>query len=267
MSAPTALRVDALAGKVVLISGGTQGVGAAAARRAAHCGADAVVVTGRRPELGHEIVDELASTGCEALFVRCDVSDVEQAQNSVHETVAAFGRVDCVVNSAGLVDRGSLLDTTPELFERHIAINLRGPFFIMQAAVRDMIARGRPGSIVNILTMSAHGGQPFLAPYSASKAAMVGLTKNAAYAHRFDRIRINGLNIGWTYTEGEEAIQRSAHGAQDGWLEEAAARLPFGQLGDPQQIADAVCFLLSDHAGIVTGSVIDWDQMVVGTSD
>lgn len=263
----TALREDALAGKVVLVSGGTQGVGAAVARRAAECGADAVVVTGRRDELGEVMVDSLAELGTEAMFVRSDVSVVEQAIASVHATIDSFGRVDCVVNSAGLVDRGSLLDTTPELFDRHIAINLRGPFFIMQAAVQDMIQRGVHGSIVNILTMSAHGGQPFLAPYSASKAAMVGLTKNAAYAHRFDRIRINGLNIGWTYTEGEEAIQRSAHGAVDGWLEEAKARLPFGKLGDPNEIADAVCFLLSDHAGIVTGSVMDWDQMVVGSSD
>ncbi len=263
---PTALRDDALAGKAVFVSGGTQGVGAAVARRAAQCGAEAVIVTGRREELGSQMVDELADLGTDAMFIRADVSVVEQAIESVTNAIAAFGRIDAVVNSAGLVERGSLLDTTPELFDRHIAINLRGPFFIMQAAVRHMIDAGIPGSIVNILTMSAHGGQPFLAPYSASKAAMVGLTKNAAYAHRFDRIRINGLNIGWTFTEGEDAIQRSAHGAQDGWLADAAAALPFGKLGDPNEIADAVCFLLSDHAGIVTGSVMDWDQMVVGAS-
>lgn len=263
----TALRDDALDGKVVLISGGTQGVGAAVARRAAASGADAVVVTGRRTGLGDTMVDELAALGTDAMFVRADVAQVDQAVACVDAAVDAFGRVDCVVNSAGLVDRGSLLDTTPELFDRHIAINLRAPFFIMQAAVRDMVSRGAPGSIVNIMTMTAHGGQSFLAPYAASKSGLVALTRNSAHAHRFDRIRINGLNIGWTATEGEDAIQRAAHGAQDGWLEDASARLPFGRLGDPDEIADAVCFLLSDHSGIVTGSVIDWDQIVVGAFD
>lgn len=263
----TALRDDALDGKVVLVSGGTQGVGAAVARRAAHCGAEAVVVTGRREELGSRMVDELAELGSDAMFVRADVSVVDQAKASVAAVIHAFGRIDAVVNSAGLVDRGTLLDTTPELFDRHIAINLRGPFFIMQAAVKDMLERGAPGSIVNILTMTAHGGQPYLTAYAASKAGMVGLTRNAAHAHRFDRIRINGLNIGWTATEGEDAIQRNAHGAQDGWLETAGERLPFGRLGDPDEIADAVCFLLSDHSGIVTGSVMDWDQTVLGTYD
>ena len=250
-----------------MVSGGTQGVGAAVARRAARCGADAVVVTGRREAIASDLVDEIAALGSDAMFVRCDVSIVEQAIESVASVIQAFGRVDAVVNSAGLVTRGTLLDTTPEHFDQHIAINLRAPFFIMQAAVRDMVARGASGSIVNIMTMSAHGGQPYLAPYVASKSAMVGLTKNAANAHRFDRIRINGLNIGWTATEGEDAIQRQAHGASDGWLEDAASALPFGQLGDPGQIADAVCFLLSDYSGIVTGSVIDWDQIVVGAFD
>ena len=263
----TALADDVLAGKVVLVSGGTQGIGAAVARRAARCGAQAVVVTGRREELGSAIVDELAEAGSDAMFVRCDVSVVDQALESVQAVIDAFGRVDCVVNSAGLVTRGTLLDTTPELFDQHIAINLRGPFFVMQAAVRDMVARKAPGSIVNIMSMTAYGGQPFLAAYAASKSGMIALTRNAAHSHRFDRIRINGLNIGWTATEGEDAIQRTAHGAQDGWLEDAAKKLPFGQLGDPDQIADAVCFLLSDRSGIVTGSVMDWDQIVVGAFD
>ena len=108
--------------------------------------------------------------------------------------------------------------------------------------------------------MSAHGGQPYLAPYVAAKAGLAGLTRNAAHAHRWDRIRINGLNIGWTETEGEDAIQRRFHGADDDWLERAAATLPMGKLGQVDEIADFVVFLLSDRSGVVTGSVIDWDQ-------
>ncbi len=190
-----------------------------------------------------------------------------QCVAAVEATVEHFGRVDCLVNSAGLTTRGTLLDTTPELFDQHMAVNARAPFFLMQAAVSDMVARGEGGSIVNIITMSSHGGQPYLAPYVASKSALVGLTRNAAFAHRWDRIRINGVNIGWTETEGEDAIQRQFHGAEDGWLEKAAASLPMGKLGQVDEIADFVVFLLSDRSGVVTGSVIDWDQMVPGAHE
>ncbi len=260
----TVLSTNALAGKVVLVSGGTQGVGAAAARTAARCGAEAVVVTGRRPEVAEGLVDELDALGTEPLFVRADVSVVEQAVASVTETVSAFGRIDCVVNAAALTDRGTLLDTTPEMFDAHVATNLRGPFFIMQAAVRDMLRREAGGTIVNVISISAHTGSAILAPYAASKGGLASLTRNAAHAHRGDRIRVNGLNIGWTATEGEDVTQRRFHGAQDGWLEEAGRDLPAGRLGDPGEIADMIVYLLSDGSGVVTGSVIDWDQTVMG---
>jgi NAD(P)-dependent dehydrogenase (short-subunit alcohol dehydrogenase family) len=137
----------------------------------------------------------------------------------------------------------------------------------MQAAVADMVSRGAPGTIVNIITMSAHGGQPYLAPYVAAKAGLIGLTRNAAYAHRFDRIRVNGVNIGWTDTDGEDETQRRFHGATGGWRERAARELPMGKLGQPDEIADFAVFLLSDRSGVVTGSVIDWDQTVPGAHD
>lgn len=254
---------DLLLDKVVLVSGGSQGVGAAVVRAAARAGAEAVVFTGRRSDVGESLAANVPGTE----FFRADVSVIDEAIGSVSETVRRYGRVDCVVNAAGLVARGTLLDTTPELFDQHIAINLRGPFFIMQAAVTDMMARKAPGTIVNILSMSAHGGQSFLAPYVSAKAGLAGLTKNAAHAHRWDRIRINGLNIGWTSTEGEDAIQRTAHGATDGWLADAGQKLPMGKLGQPDEIADMVVFLLSDRSGVVTGAVIDWDQVVMGGLD
>jgi NAD(P)-dependent dehydrogenase (short-subunit alcohol dehydrogenase family) len=247
--------------RVVLVSGGTQGVGAAVARAAAREGA-AVVVTGRRPEPGTALAAEIGGE-----YVPTDVSDVHSALRSVHAVVERHGRIDCLVNAAGLTSRGTLLDTTPELFDQHIAVNLRGPFFLMQAAVRDMVRRGAPGTIVNVISSSEHGGQPFLAPYVAAKAGLAGLTRNAAHAHRFDRIRINGLNIGWTDTEGEDATQRAFHAADDGWRERAAKALPMGKLGQVDEIADFVVFLLCSRSGVVTGSVIDWDQNVLGGLD
>jgi NAD(P)-dependent dehydrogenase (short-subunit alcohol dehydrogenase family) len=256
-----------LAGKVVLISGGTQGLGAAVAAAAARNGAD-VVVTGRRKDAGDQFVAELAAaSGRSVVYVQADAGDVGQGRAAVAAAVDRFGRIDCLVNCAGLTTRGTLLDTTPELFDEHIAVNVRGPFFLMQAAVADMVTRGQDGSIVNILSMSSHGGQPYLAPYVTSKAGLAALTRNAAFAHRWDRIRINGVNLGWTETDGEDATQRRFHGAQDGWLEKAAAGLPMGKLGQVDEIADFVVFLLSDRSGVVTGSVIDWDQMIPGAHD
>src|SRR5919112_2782785 len=252
--------------KVVFISGGSQGLGAAIARAAVREGAR-VVVTGRRPEPGEKLVAEFAEQGVAALFVQADVSDVAQAQAAVARAVAEFGRVDCLVNSAGLTTRGTLVDTTPELFDEHVAINLRAPFFLMQTAVRDMLRRGAPGTIVNVISSSELGGQPYLAPYVAAKAGLAGLTRNAAYAHRWDRIRINGLDIGWTETEGEDATQRAFHAADDSWRQQAAQALPMGKLGQVDEIADFVVFLLSDRSGVVTGSVLDWDQNVFGGLD
>ena len=252
-----------LTGKVLLISGGTQGLGAGIARTAAREGA-ALVLTGRNAEHGERVAAELQNTGADALFVRTDIVDVLQARAAVAATIERHGRIDGLVNAAGLTTRGTILDTTPELFDQHIAVNLRGPFFLMQAAIADMKQRGEPGSIVNVLSIDSHGGQAILAPYVAAKAGLAGLTKNAAHAHRWDRIRINGLNIGWSATDGENVTQQQMHGAGPDWQQQAAATLPMGKLGQVDEIADFVVFLLSDRSGVVTGSVIDWDQNVIG---
>jgi NAD(P)-dependent dehydrogenase (short-subunit alcohol dehydrogenase family) len=255
-----------LDGKVVLINGGTQGVGGASARAAVREGAQ-VVVTGRRVDAGKRFAAELEELGGDVRFVQTDMADPQQARRSVTRTVEEFGRIDGLCNAAGITTRGTLLDTTPELFDTHIAVNLRGPFFAMQAAAADMVERGTAGSIVNIISIAEHGGQGYLAPYVAAKAGLAGLTRNSAYAHRWDRIRINGLNIGWTESEGETQTQQQFHQADDGWASEAAKKVPMGKLGQPDEIAEMVVLLLSPRSGVVTGSVIDWDQIVIGGHD
>src|ERR1700747_3630825 len=132
-----------LTDRVVLVSGGTSGLGAAIARAAVREGA-LVAVTGRRREPGEALAAELAAGVGKALFIRA----------SVTAAVAGFGRVDSLVNAAGLTSRGTLLDTTPELFDEHIAVNLKAPFFLMQAVVADLVARRAPGTIVHVLAMS-----------------------------------------------------------------------------------------------------------------
>jgi NAD(P)-dependent dehydrogenase (short-subunit alcohol dehydrogenase family) len=133
----------------------------------------------------------------------------------------------------------------------------------MQDAARLMRRTGGGGSIVNIITMASHGGEPVLTGYSASKGALATLTRNAGYQLQPDRIRVNGLNIGWTATDGEHAVQTGTGAAED-WQAAADASRPLGRLLRPGDIAPMVTYLLSDAATMVTGSVIDFDQTVLG---
>ena len=176
----------------------------------------------------------------------------------------AFGRVDILVNAAGVTDRGTIVNTSPERFDHIFAVNIRAPFFLMQGAVRIMIRDGIEGAIVNIGSTSALTGQPFIVAYSATKGALATLTRNTGFALLCNRIRVNQLNIGWMATEGEDRIQREYHGAGDDWLDQAGAHQPTGRLLDPAEVARAVAFLASDESGMMTGSVVNFDQSVWG---
>jgi NAD(P)-dependent dehydrogenase (short-subunit alcohol dehydrogenase family) len=169
-----------------------------------------------------------------------------------------------MVNAAGLTNRASILDAKPDDWAALFDVNARAPFFLMQEAIGAMRRRGRGGAIVNILSINAHCGAPELAVYSASKAALALLTRNAANAHRFDRIRVNGINMGWTLTPGEDMMQAETLGHGAGWVEAASASLPFGRLFAPEEVANLAVFLLSDAAGPMTGALIDQEQWVVG---
>lgn len=134
----------------------------------------------------------------------------------------------------------------------------------MQESAKVMIRENIKGSIVNIGSASAMAGQPFIAPYCASKGALATLTRNSGYALMRNNIRVNQLNIGWMASDGEDRIQREYHGAEHNWLDAAAAEMPFGRLLDPKEVAKAVTFLASDDSGMMTGSVIHFDQSVWG---
>jgi NAD(P)-dependent dehydrogenase (short-subunit alcohol dehydrogenase family) len=253
-----ALRLD---GAVIVVTGSTQGLGAAIARRAAALGAGGIVVTGRDRERGESVRESL---GCEAVFVPAALEDEAQVREIVRAGEERFGRLDGLVNAAGISTRGTLDDTSVELWDRLFAVNVRAPFLLMQEAARAMRRAGRGGSIVNVITMSSHGGTPELTAYAASKAALATLTRNAGYQLQPDRIRVNGLNIGWTATEGEHVVQRG-EGEPEEWLAAADAAAPLGRLLRPDaDVAPMVTYLLSAAAKMVTGSVIDFDQTVHG---
>jgi NAD(P)-dependent dehydrogenase (short-subunit alcohol dehydrogenase family) len=253
-----------LAGAVAIVTGATQGLGEAIARELAGRGAAGLVLTGRNAERGEAVARSLALAGCRTEFVQADLTDLAAVRAIVPAAEKAFGRVDILVNAAGDTDRGTVFDTSPELFDRLVAVNVKAPFFLIQDVAQLMRRKKIEGAIVNIQSMSAHGGQPFITIYSVSKAALAGLTKNAAFSLMPWRIRVNGLNVGWMSTPGEDAIVRKYHGGQDGWLEKASAQQPFGRLVDPKEVARAAAFLASSQSGLMTGANIDLDQSVLG---
>jgi NAD(P)-dependent dehydrogenase (short-subunit alcohol dehydrogenase family) len=257
--------VRQFAGKIAVVTGSTQGLGEATARLFAERGAAGLVICGRNEEGGDRVASEISASGCPTRFVLADLADVDACRRVVEAAEDEFRRVDTLVNCAGSSERGTVADTTPELWDRIFALNVRAPFFLLQRAVEIMRARKIEGTIVNVITVSSHGGAPYLVPYAASKGALATLTRNTANALLRDRIRINGLNIGWMNTPGEDTIQKRFHDAPDDWLERAMSRQPFGRLLEPVEVARAIAFLASEESGMMTGSVVDFDQTVVGT--
>jgi NAD(P)-dependent dehydrogenase (short-subunit alcohol dehydrogenase family) len=251
-------------GTRAIVTGGTQGLGLAVARRLIAEGCRRLVLGGRDVDKGRAVAAELSGNGAEVCFCRVDLGSVEDCLAMADAADVDLDGANALVNAAAACDRGGLLDTTPAVWAHLMDINARGPFFLMQRFTAQAIARGEPAAVVNILSMVIHCGQSFLAPYTASKAALAALTRNAANAHRRDRIRFNGIACGWMDTPGEDATQRRWHGAGDDWLAKAEAAQPFGQLVKPEAVAGLVAYLLAPEAGVMTGAIIDFDQNVAG---
>ena len=257
-------RID---GKVAVVTGGTQGVGAAIARLFAKAGAAGIVIVGRDAPKGQKVADGIeAESAVPIEVVGADLAVVPDVRRVMAETDARFGRVDILVNAAGMSNRGNLLNMSPELFDTLFAVNVRAPFFLMQDAVKIMMREGSEGVIVNIGSTSERAGQPFITAYCASKGALATLTRNAGFALMRNRIRVNQLDIGWTNSDNERRLQAEESGDPD-FIDKAAATLPFGRLLDPAEIARAVLWVASGDSGMMTGSVIQFDQSVWGGYD
>jgi NAD(P)-dependent dehydrogenase (short-subunit alcohol dehydrogenase family) len=253
--------------KVAVVTGGSQGLGEAIARLFAERGSAGLVICGRNAANGERVAEEISATGCPTHFVTADLGKVVECRKVIAEADRRFGRIDVLVNAAALTDRGNIFETTEERFNEIFDVNVRAPFFLIQGAALIMKREKIEGSIINIQSMSAHGGQPHITAYCASKGALATLTRNVAHSLLKHRIRVNGLNIGWMSTPGEDRIMKTYHDAKDGWLDEAVKSRPFGRLIDPKEVARACAYLASSESGLMTGSNIDFDQTVVGTGD
>ncbi len=255
----------ALTNRTALVTGAAQGVGAAIAARLAAEGVARFILVDRNAAGLEATAAQLAEAGAQATPVAADLIDIEAALAAIRPALDGLGGLDILVNAAGLTDRGGLEDTDLSTFNRLFAVNTRAPFFLMQIAAPDL--RQRQGVIVNICSMLAHGGPPFLMAYSASKAALATLTRGAANTLKHDRVRAFAVNLGWTATPSEHRVQTERHGLPANWADIVGAKQPFGRLLVPEDVANLVAFLVSPGAGMMTGAVIDLDQFVAGTVD
>lgn len=237
-----------LTGKVLLVTGAARGIGAAIAAACTKAGAEVLGVD-----------RDVMANGIQA-----DLAAPESPAAIMAQALERAGRVDGLVNAAGITTRASFTDADVERFDHLIAVNLRAPFFLMSEVIRHLRGRGASGSIVNIQSMNAHCGVPELAIYAATKGGLQTLTKNAAQAHMADRIRVNGINLGWVATETERAMQDAAHGT--GWMDARAAAQPLGQFITAGDCAAQVTWMLSDASAPLTGAALDLEQWIAGAA-
>ncbi len=254
-------RGDRVAGKVAIVTGGNAGIGRATAELLAREGAR-VVVAARTAATGEETVRLIEAAGGEAVFVRTDVGQESDCVALVAETVRRFGRLDVLVNNAGIYPRSALLETTIATWRQIMATNLEGPFVLCREAVPHMIAGGG-GSIINVGSGNALGGAANLTPYSVSKGGIWTLTRNIAAAFIGDNVRANYLNPGWNITETEKRVQ-ALEGHDAAWIADATANSPTGRTSDPSDAAYAILWLASDESSYVNGQDISTDAGVPG---
>jgi NAD(P)-dependent dehydrogenase (short-subunit alcohol dehydrogenase family) len=243
-----------LSGKSILITGATSGIGAATARAAAAAGAR-LMLTGRATERGETVLAEARAAGATAEFVAGDVTEPGFADRLVADTVGRFGRLDVLVNNAGIALRGPIDRCSDEDWHQTMAVNATGVFYMARAAVRQMKRQGG-GAIVMVASDWAVVGGADAFAYCASKGAVLQMTRAMALDHGGDNIRVNAICPGDIETPMLlDGIAKRGLGAAEG-LKQLGAQFPLGRVGRPEEAAKAILFLASDDSSYMTGAAL-----------
>ncbi len=241
-----------LEGKAAIVTGAARGIGLACAQRFAREGAH-VVIADVDTEAGEAAAVAIGETGGSAQFVACDVGDALQAQTLVDAALEWAGRLDVLVNNAGIIKSGDFLELTEADWDAVLRVNLKGAFLVGQAAARAMVARGG-GAIVNMSSVNATLTIPNQAPYNVSKGGLNQLTRVMALALADKGVRVNAIAPGSIMTEMLQVVM-----ADDTARRTILSRTPLGRCGEPDEVAKVAVFLASDDASYVTGEIVTVD--------
>ena len=239
-----------LHGRVMVITGAAQGIGEACARRLIRDGA-AVALWDLADAAGERLAAELNGGGGQALYCHCNVANRLQVEAALAATLARFGKVDGLVNNAGIFKAAPFLEITESDWDAVLDVNLKGSFLVGQAVAREMVRAGR-GAVVNMSSVNGTLAIPTIASYNASKGAINQLTRVMAWSLAEHNLRVNAVAPGTIATE----LARAAVLTCDEAKARILSRTPMKRLGEPGEIADVVAFLLSDASSYVTGEIV-----------
>lgn len=246
----TALPAELLRGRVAIVTGGGRGIGRATVLRLAEAGADVVVNYARNEEAAEEVAGLARSAGVRAVALRADVGSVREAEALVAETLERFGRVDLLVANAGVWEGAAVEEMSEELWDRVVALNLKGTWTVCRAAVPVMKRQGR-GSIVIVSSTAGQRGEAFYSNYAASKGGQISFTKSLA-TELAPAIRVNSVAPGWVDTEmSTEVLGHDAH------RKKATDGIPLGRVATADDVALSIVFLASDWARHITGEILN----------
>jgi glucose 1-dehydrogenase len=251
----------ALDGKVAIVTGGNSGIGKAIALGLARAGANLVIDYVTHPEAAEEVEQEIIALGDRAIGVEADVSKVEDLQRLVTTAVEAFGRVDVIVNNAGVESRTSILDTSEEQYERVMEINLKSAFFGTQLAARQMIAQGTGGVVINVSSVHEDWPMPGNTAYCLSKGGMRMLTRTAGVELAPHGVRVVGVGPGAVDTPINKSTEDDP-----AKMKTLNAAIPLGRMAEPSEIGSVAAFLASDDAGYLTATTVFVDGGIMHSS-
>lgn len=240
-----------LTGKIALVTGAARGIGREIALTFAREGADVIVNYQGSKQLAEEVADQIRAMGRKSIACLCNVADKEAVEKMIKDCVEEFGKIDIVVNNAGITKDNLIIKMTEQDFSDVIDVNLKGTFQVIKQAARPMI-RQRSGRIINIASVSGVLGNPGQANYSASKAGVIGLTKTMARELAGRGITVNALAPGFIETDMTKDLSETIR-------EKAVAGIPLGRFGKTKDIAEMAAFLASDKGDYITGQVISID--------